>query len=160
MGKLFFLDCYVNVSCLASLFLNNTDNRENLFDEAMFDFDFENNEYFHFSILKVKADLYDYINLNVMCMVTWHIFYDSLTHFSDYKVKRPEVKAASLALTMSSGPNMLKLIWGKGQGPSAERVKVQKQLFGFSREVNHGFPNKPTCLAWDPQLKLIGKRPG
>lgn len=57
MGKLFFLDCYVNVSCLASLFLNNTDNRANLFNEAMVDF--ENNEYFHFSILKVKVDLYD-----------------------------------------------------------------------------------------------------
>ena len=52
---------------------------------------------------------------------------------------------------------MLKFIWGKGQGPSAERVKIQKQLFGFSREVTHGFPNKPTCLAWDPELKLIGR---
>jgi len=57
---------------------------------------------------------------------------------------------------MSSGSSMLKFIWGKGQGPSAERVKIQKQLFGFSREVTHGFPNKPTCLAWDQQLKLLG----
>ena len=56
---------------------------------------------------------------------------------------------------MSSGPNMLKFIWGKGQGPSAERVKVQKQLFGFSREVSHGFPSKPTCFAWDTELKLL-----
>ena len=57
---------------------------------------------------------------------------------------------------MSSGPNMLKFIWGKGQGPSAERVKIQKQLFGFSREISHGFPTKPSCLAWDPELKLMG----
>jgi len=56
---------------------------------------------------------------------------------------------------MSSGPNMLKFIWGKGQGPSAERVKVQKQLFGFSREVKHGFPSKPVCFAWDSELKLL-----
>ena len=59
--------------------------------------------------------------------------------------------------TMSSGPNMLKFILGKGQGPANEREKVQKQLFGFSREVNHGFPNKPSCLAWDPILRIIGK---
>ncbi len=56
---------------------------------------------------------------------------------------------------MSSGPNMLKFIWGKGQGPSAERVKVQKQLFGFSREVNHGFTSKPVCFAWDSELELL-----
>ena len=34
---------------------------------------------------------------------------------------------------MASANNMLKFIWGKGQGPTAERVKIQKQLFGFSR---------------------------
>jgi hypothetical protein len=50
---------------------------------------------------------------------------------------------------------MLKFIWGKGQGPSAERVRVQKQLFGFSREVTHGFPSKPVCFAWDSELKLL-----
>lgn len=51
---------------------------------------------------------------------------------------------------------MLKFIWGKGQGPSAERVKIQKQLFGFSREANHGFPSKPVCFAFDQELKLLG----
>ena len=44
------------------------------------------------------------------------------------------------------------------QGPSAERIRIQKQLFGFSREVTHGFPTKPSCLAWDPTLKLLGEQ--
>ena len=28
---------------------------------------------------------------------------------------------------------MLKFIWGKGHQPTAERVKLQKELFGFSK---------------------------
>lgn len=50
---------------------------------------------------------------------------------------------------------MLKFIRGKGQQPSAERVKLQKELFAFRKTVQHGFPNKPTCLAWDPILRLM-----
>ncbi|XP_014285464.1 lethal(2) giant larvae protein isoform X3 [Halyomorpha halys] len=50
---------------------------------------------------------------------------------------------------------MLKFIRGKGQQPSAERVKLQKELFAFRKTVQHGFPNKPTCLAWDPVLRLM-----
>uniref|UniRef100_A0A0V0G3S9 Putative tomosyn n=1 Tax=Triatoma dimidiata TaxID=72491 RepID=A0A0V0G3S9_TRIDM len=50
---------------------------------------------------------------------------------------------------------MLKFIRGKGQHPSAERQKIQNELFAFRKTVQHGFPNKPTCLAWDPILRLM-----
>ncbi|XP_063241015.1 lethal(2) giant larvae protein homolog 1 isoform X2 [Bacillus rossius redtenbacheri] len=50
---------------------------------------------------------------------------------------------------------MLKFIRGKGQQPSAERQKLQKELFAYRKTVQHGFPNKPTALAWDPSLRLM-----
>ena len=50
---------------------------------------------------------------------------------------------------------MLKFIWGRGQGPTAERVKLQKELFNFSRNVTYGFPHKPSCLGWDGELRLL-----
>merc|ERR1719376_197780 len=46
-------------------------------------------------------------------------------------------------------------IWGKGHGPSAERLKIQQDLFGFSKVIKHGFPHKPTSMAYDPKLKLL-----
>ncbi|XP_068084416.1 lethal(2) giant larvae protein homolog 1 [Anabrus simplex] len=51
--------------------------------------------------------------------------------------------------------DMLKFIRGKGQQPSAERQKLQRELFAFRKTVQHGFPNKPTSLAWDPKLRLL-----
>ncbi|XP_047351120.1 lethal(2) giant larvae protein homolog 1 isoform X1 [Vespa velutina] len=50
---------------------------------------------------------------------------------------------------------MLKFIRGKGQQPTAERQKLQKDLFAFRKTVQHGFPNKPTAFAWDPSLRLM-----
>ncbi|XP_043284182.1 lethal(2) giant larvae protein homolog 1 isoform X3 [Venturia canescens] len=50
---------------------------------------------------------------------------------------------------------MLKFIRGKGQQPTVERQKLQKDLFAFRKTVQHGFPNKPTALAWDPSLRLM-----
>ncbi|XP_069685247.1 lethal(2) giant larvae protein homolog 1 isoform X2 [Periplaneta americana] len=50
---------------------------------------------------------------------------------------------------------MLKFIRGKGQQPSAERQKLQRELFAFRKTVQHGFPNKPTAMAWDPALRLL-----
>ena len=50
---------------------------------------------------------------------------------------------------------MLKFIWGRGQGPTAERLKLQKELFNFSRNITYGFPHKPSCLGWDPELRLL-----
>ncbi|RZF47818.1 hypothetical protein LSTR_LSTR013143 [Laodelphax striatellus] len=50
---------------------------------------------------------------------------------------------------------MLKFIRGKAQQPSTERQKIQRELFAFRKTIQHGFPNKPTCLAWDPVLRLM-----
>ncbi|CAK1595865.1 unnamed protein product [Parnassius mnemosyne] len=49
---------------------------------------------------------------------------------------------------------MLKFIRGKGQQPSAERQKLQNELFAFRKTVQHGFPNRASALAWDPILRL------
>nr|CAG4640608.1 EOG090X00I4 [Eulimnadia texana] len=50
---------------------------------------------------------------------------------------------------------MLKFIRGKGSQPSAERLRIQKELFQFQKTVQHGFPSKPSALAWDPELRLM-----
>lgn len=50
---------------------------------------------------------------------------------------------------------MLKFIRGKGQQVSVERQKLQKELFAFRKTVQHGFPHKPTALAYDPAMKLM-----
>ncbi|XP_035892222.1 lethal(2) giant larvae protein [Anopheles stephensi] len=50
---------------------------------------------------------------------------------------------------------MLKFIRGKGQQPSSERQKLQKELFAFRRTAQHGFPHKPSALAYDPKSKLM-----
>ncbi|CAH2980453.1 unnamed protein product [Chilo suppressalis] len=49
---------------------------------------------------------------------------------------------------------MLKFIRGKGQQPSAERQKLQNELFAFRKTVQHGFPHRSSALAWDPLLRL------
>jgi len=57
---------------------------------------------------------------------------------------------------------MLKFFWGKGSQQSAERLKIQKDLFQFRKTVQHGFPSKPSAMAWDPVLRLlcIGNKTG
>nr|CAG4643000.1 EOG090X00I4 [Ilyocryptus agilis] len=50
---------------------------------------------------------------------------------------------------------MFKFFWGKGTQHSAERLKIQKELFQFQKTIQHGFPSKPTALAWDPILRLV-----
>ncbi|XP_064461084.1 lethal(2) giant larvae protein homolog 1-like isoform X2 [Ornithodoros turicata] len=57
---------------------------------------------------------------------------------------------------------MLKFITKKSQHVSAERLKLQKELFAFNRTGCHGFPHSPTALAWDPTLQLfaIGTKTG
>ncbi|XP_030755265.1 lethal(2) giant larvae protein isoform X2 [Sitophilus oryzae] len=49
---------------------------------------------------------------------------------------------------------MFKFIKGKPH-QTAERHKLQKELFSYRRTVQHGFPHKPTALAWDPSLRLL-----
>ncbi|XP_031353819.1 lethal(2) giant larvae protein isoform X1 [Photinus pyralis] len=51
---------------------------------------------------------------------------------------------------------MFKFIRAKGPQATAERQKLQKELFSYRRTLQHGFPNKPTALAWDPSLGLLG----
>lgn len=57
---------------------------------------------------------------------------------------------------------MLKFITKKSQHVSAERLKVQKELFAFNKTACHGFPHSPSALAWDPFLELfaIGTKTG
>lgn len=38
---------------------------------------------------------------------------------------------------------------------SVDRQRQQKELFAFNKTVEHGFPHKPSALAYDPLLKLI-----
>lgn len=38
---------------------------------------------------------------------------------------------------------------------SEARLKLQKELFAFTKCVEHGFPNKPSALAYDPKLRLL-----
>ena len=50
---------------------------------------------------------------------------------------------------------MLKYLWNRGQNPTSEREKLQKELFSFSKNVEYGFPNKPLAMDWDPHLQLL-----
>uniref|UniRef100_A0A6P4F242 Lethal(2) giant larvae protein n=2 Tax=Drosophila rhopaloa TaxID=1041015 RepID=A0A6P4F242_DRORH len=50
---------------------------------------------------------------------------------------------------------MLKFIRGKGQQPSVERQRLQKDLFAYRKTTQHGFPHKPSALAYDPVSKLM-----
>ncbi|KAL8573601.1 hypothetical protein ACOMHN_007154 [Nucella lapillus] len=36
-----------------------------------------------------------------------------------------------------------------------EREKLKKELFDFKKCADHGFPSKPSALAYDPKLKLV-----
>ncbi|XP_075153995.1 LLGL domain-containing protein l(2)gl isoform X2 [Haematobia irritans] len=50
---------------------------------------------------------------------------------------------------------MLKFIRGKGQQPTAERQRLQKELFSYRKTAQHGFPHKPSAMAYDPIAKLM-----
>ncbi|KAJ8037464.1 Lethal(2) giant larvae protein-like 2 [Holothuria leucospilota] len=43
----------------------------------------------------------------------------------------------------------------KGGAGRAERARIQKELWAFNQTVEHGFPNKPSALGYDPQLRLM-----
>ncbi|XP_050298869.1 lethal(2) giant larvae protein homolog 1 [Anthonomus grandis grandis] len=49
---------------------------------------------------------------------------------------------------------MFKFIKGKPH-QSAERHKIQKELFCYRRTLQHGFPHKPSAMGWDPVLRLL-----
>ena len=49
---------------------------------------------------------------------------------------------------------MLKYIWNRGQTPTVDKEKLQKELYAFSKNALYGFPHKPVSMDWDPLLKL------
>ncbi|KAG7491934.1 hypothetical protein MATL_G00009270 [Megalops atlanticus] len=48
------------------------------------------------------------------------------------------------------------------QGNDPQREKLKQDLFAFNKTVEHGFPNQPSALAYDPKLRLmaIGTKSG
>ncbi|XP_066545057.1 lethal(2) giant larvae protein homolog 1 [Amia ocellicauda] len=48
------------------------------------------------------------------------------------------------------------------QGNDPQREKIKQDLFAFNKTVEHGFPNQPSALAYDPKLRLmaIGTKSG
>ncbi|XP_054154460.1 LLGL scribble cell polarity complex component 2-like [Oppia nitens] len=50
---------------------------------------------------------------------------------------------------------MFKFIRGKSGQTSADRLKIQKELFAFHKTAIHGFPNHPSAVSYDHQLSLL-----
>ncbi|KFM68057.1 Lethal(2) giant larvae protein-like protein, partial [Stegodyphus mimosarum] len=50
---------------------------------------------------------------------------------------------------------MLKFMRGKSHHLSADRLRLNKELFSFVKTVPHGFPHRPSALAWDAKLQLL-----
>ncbi|KAE8578862.1 hypothetical protein XENTR_v10023802 [Xenopus tropicalis] len=48
------------------------------------------------------------------------------------------------------------------QGHDPQREKIKQELFAFNKTVEHGFPNQPSSLAFDPLLRImaIGAKSG
>ncbi|XP_040212347.1 lethal(2) giant larvae protein homolog 1 isoform X3 [Rana temporaria] len=48
------------------------------------------------------------------------------------------------------------------QGHDPQREKIKQELFSFNKTVEHGFPNQPSSLAFDPVLRImaIGAKSG
>lgn len=48
------------------------------------------------------------------------------------------------------------------QGHDPQREKIKQDLFAFNKTVEHGFPNQPSSLAYDPKLRVmaIGTKSG
>lgn len=57
---------------------------------------------------------------------------------------------------------MMKFIRSRGTHVNAERLKLQKELFQLNQTLYHGFPHRPSALAYDSKLNLlaIGTREG
>ena len=50
---------------------------------------------------------------------------------------------------------MMKFIRSRGAHVNAERLKLQKELFQFNQTLFHGFPHRPSALAYDKKLNLL-----
>ena len=57
---------------------------------------------------------------------------------------------------------MFKFLKKQPPKDSEERAKLKRELFGFKRCTEHGFINKPSCMDYDPKLRLlaIGNKQG
>ncbi|KAG8174350.1 hypothetical protein JTE90_005791, partial [Oedothorax gibbosus] len=82
-------------------------------------------------------------------------------------LNRPSEEVNSLSFSSLIPPNicahrktgasfkMLKFMRGKGHHLGADRLKVHKELFSFVKTTTHGFPHRPSALAWDAKLQLL-----
>jgi len=86
-----------------------------------------------------------------LCVIPVNYRVKNAVNIPDYT----ELSSPASSGALEDQAAMLKFIRGKGTHISAERVKVQKDLFAFSKTVTHGFPSKPTALSYDPQLGLL-----
>ncbi|KAK4337043.1 hypothetical protein RND71_043391 [Anisodus tanguticus] len=50
---------------------------------------------------------------------------------------------------------MMKFIRSRGAHVNAERLKLQKELFEYNQTIYHGFPHRPSALAYDKKLNLL-----
>uniref|UniRef100_A0A0B7B939 Lethal giant larvae (Lgl)-like C-terminal domain-containing protein n=1 Tax=Arion vulgaris TaxID=1028688 RepID=A0A0B7B939_9EUPU len=50
---------------------------------------------------------------------------------------------------------MLKFLKKHPPKEGEERERLKKDLFKFQKCIDHGFPSKPSAVAYDPKLKLL-----
>uniref|UniRef100_A0A8C0X662 LLGL scribble cell polarity complex component 2 n=1 Tax=Castor canadensis TaxID=51338 RepID=A0A8C0X662_CASCN len=69
--------------------------------------------------------------------------------------------AAAAGAAPAAGRKMMKFRFRR-QGADPQREKLKQELFAFNKTVEHGFPNQPSALAFDPELRImaIGTRSG
>uniref|UniRef100_A0A8D0GGF1 Uncharacterized protein n=1 Tax=Sphenodon punctatus TaxID=8508 RepID=A0A8D0GGF1_SPHPU len=59
-----------------------------------------------------------------------------------------------LALSPQLSAKMMKFRFRR-QGNDPQREKIKQELFAFNKTVEHGFPNQPSSLAYDPKLRIM-----
>lgn len=64
-------------------------------------------------------------------------------------------KVRKLPQQISHGAQTALTPFKKHQKDSAKRVKLQKELFAFTRCAENGFPNKANAIAYDAKLNLL-----
>uniref|UniRef100_A0A8C0Q8A3 LLGL scribble cell polarity complex component 1 n=2 Tax=Canis lupus familiaris TaxID=9615 RepID=A0A8C0Q8A3_CANLF len=69
--------------------------------------------------------------------------------------------AAAAGAAPAAGRKMMKFRFRR-QGADPQREKLKQELFAFNKTVEHGFPNQPSALAFDSELRImaIGTRSG
>ncbi|XP_069066198.1 lethal(2) giant larvae protein homolog 1 isoform X2 [Pleurodeles waltl] len=50
---------------------------------------------------------------------------------------------------------MMKFRFRRQGGQDPQREKLKQELFAFNKTVEHGFPNQPSSLAYDPKLRIM-----